>query len=1021
MYRGSQAFKCGFDKAKCEASKPVSYDTRPVQCSEGGGISTWNGAASLGRRAYLSSAATSVSGSETGNCDVEFEEIEQDRDGSTVDTFSSSANDDLGYKRYSEISESGKYSDDVYEREDSLSEASSSVLDEHGKSKEELHWNGSGSSLGGNFSDNLSSSQLKGNKKGQSYQERWGTLGLNGAATGHDASGGQVDGRKREGSKVPTVKSCPHPGGSSSLSRGKDGANQVTERRQGQSRRTLFRPQYFTDRSREMVDENSRPTSPEIQSLESASRSENILEETEMASSQSKSEGSKSPSRIYMQLNHSQVTNQGAPTKPIHNLPLFQGNSRGYYNQMALKNDKPSRFQLMEPSVSRAGCTVDEIPSKPEEDTLEILRKVEELHSCLIKSHLPTGRPNSKVHMVSSGTQPCEADFSTTRGQVRSPIRTYNSDPRMQSLHHCPADSNLEDNMRTGRNHPGLHAQTRRPGTNSLHPNHASQKSRTHGLKGGSYMVNKLDFEPEIVQSQHPDYSTPCLFCSSLHCNPEDCQKRPQFPSYMCYNQGSCYQSPNSWVAVDSKLENICHEKRRYQENEVVIRKKAAACRPIFCGAPFFICHDCLKLLKLPSVFFLSKKRVNKVKCGNCSAVLRLSVSENGHIAPIPKHKSLTEEIDHRCGNTDAEKFVACKGQGSSEKVVEGMATSEDDFQSEPVTFSEEHRTSFSGSDHSSKCKPTSLTDPFPPLQQNASEKRGPPMNSPEWTEKASAPTSKELIDKYEHIRNDSGTNIRYENDNECGVSSSRSRAVSPLNARFGSPYHRLRRDHSESSESENADILSAAHSPEHGFKPINKESVSTLNKDPEPGQSSDFQWKSDEGQQSKNSSKNSTMSGLLKNIRDLNINFEGAKTKVFVNGNHIPDRLVKSAEEQAGPIQPGNYWYDYHAGFWGVIGGPCLGVILPYIQEFDVPMPKACSGGSTGVVVNGRELHRQDLDMLARKGLPREENREYFINISGQVTNKVTGERFSLGNLAPTVERRRRGFGMLVPLDIRE
>ncbi|CAN6469466.1 unnamed protein product [Victoria cruziana] len=1024
MYRGSHTFNRDFDKGKCESSKPVRYGRRAVQGSEGSGVSTWNGAASLGTRAHLSSAATSASGSETGNYEVDFEEIEQDRGGSTVDAISSSANDDIGYKRYSELSESGKYSDDVYEREDSLSETSSSVLDERGKSKEELHLDALRSFPGWNSSDSLSNSQLKGNEKEHSYQERWGTLGLRGSAIGHDALAGQADGRQREGSKVPTVKSWPRASGSSPPSGNKVCGNQVREQRRVQSRRTLFGPQKLppsqesdvTGRSRGRVDDNRKPTSPEVQSVESVCHSERFLREAEMARSQLKSEGNKNPSRISLQLNHNQITNQEASTKPIRKLPLSEESYGGYYNRMALEKDKPSRFQLMESSVSWDACTTDEVPSRPKEDTSDILRKVEELRDCLIKTHLSAGRPNSRIHMVNSGTQPCMADFSSTRRQIKSPIRSYNDDPRMQALHHFPADSNLEDNLRTGRNHPGLRAQTGRPETDNLHLNHACQQSRTHGFPGGSYTVNKMDMDQKIVQIQHPGYSAPCLFCNSRHCDPEDCQRQPQFPSCICSNQESCYQSASSSVTVDSKLGNVCHEKICYQENEV-IRTKAAACRPIFCGAPFFICHDCLKLLKLPSVFFLSKKRVIKVKCGNCSAVLRFSVSENGHISPIPKHKSLTEVTCHRRENTDADNFVASKGQGASEKLVERISSFEDDFQSEPISFSEEHATSFSTSDHSSKREPTSMPDPFSLLKQDASEKGDCRVNSPQWIEKTSIPTSKELIDKYQHIRDDSGIIIQYENDHCYGASSSRSRAVSPLGARFRSPNQQLRRDYSESSESENGDTHIARHSP---ARPVNEETDSTLTKDTGPGQSADFQWKSNRDQQPLKSSKNLTMSGLIRNIRDFGI-LDGAKTKVFVNGSNIPDRLVKKAEERAGPIQPGNYWYDYHAGFWGVMDGPCLGIILPYIQEFDLPMPKACSGGNTGVVVNGRELHHQDLNLLAGKGLPREENREYFINISGQVTNKVTGERFSLGNLAPTVQRRQRGFGMLVPLAIQE
>jgi hypothetical protein len=51
-------------------------------------------------------------------------------------------------------------------------------------------------------------------------------------------------------------------------------------------------------------------------------------------------------------------------------------------------------------------------------------------------------------------------------------------------------------------------------------------------------------------------------------------------------------------------------------------------------------------------------------------------------------------------------------------------------------------------------------------------------------------------------------------------------------------------------------------------------------------------------------------------------------RRKVVVNGHPVPDDVVRRAEEYAGGIHPGSYWYDFRAGFWGVMGGPCLGMI---------------------------------------------------------------------------------------------
>ncbi|KAL0397982.1 UNVERIFIED_CONTAM: protein trichome birefringence-like 25 [Sesamum calycinum] len=130
----------------------------------------------------------------------------------------------------------------------------------------------------------------------------------------------------------------------------------------------------------------------------------------------------------------------------------------------------------------------------------------------------------------------------------------------------------------------------------------------------------------------------------------------------------------------------------------------------------------------------------------------------------------------------------------------------------------------------------------------------------------------------------------------------------------------------------------------------------------------------------------------------------EQDKANVTVNGHLIPDRLIKKAEKLAGPIHPGNYWYDFRAGFWGAMGGPCLGIIPPFIEEFNYPMPEHCGGGNTHIFVNGRELNQKDLNLLGSRGLPTERDKSYIIEISGRVLDEDTGEELqSLGKLAPT------------------
>lgn len=167
-------------------------------------------------------------------------------------------------------------------------------------------------------------------------------------------------------------------------------------------------------------------------------------------------------------------------------------------------------------------------------------------------------------------------------------------------------------------------------------------------------------------------------------------------------------------------------------------------------------------------------------------------------------------------------------------------------------------------------------------------------------------------------------------------------------------------------------------------------------------------------------SKKNGFASIVKKSFKDLTKsiqNDEGHRSNVSINGHTLTERMLRKAEKQAGAIQPGNYWYDYRAGFWGVMGGPGLGIVPPFIEELNFPVPENCAGGTTGVFVNGRELHRKDLELLAGRGLPPDRDRSYIVDITGRVIDEDTGEELDcLGKLAPTIEKLKRGFGMRCP-----
>jgi len=75
------------------------------------------------------------------------------------------------------------------------------------------------------------------------------------------------------------------------------------------------------------------------------------------------------------------------------------------------------------------------------------------------------------------------------------------------------------------------------------------------------------------------------------------------------------------------------------------------------------------------------------------------------------------------------------------------------------------------------------------------------------------------------------------------------------------------------------------------------------------------------------------------------------------------------------------SYWYDKRSGAFGFWGGPA-GAILPAGLDLGPAMPSNCSGGGTGVFVNGRELH--PLDVLALQQITVVLPGRYWLNSQG-------------------------------------
>ncbi len=80
--------------------------------------------------------------------------------------------------------------------------------------------------------------------------------------------------------------------------------------------------------------------------------------------------------------------------------------------------------------------------------------------------------------------------------------------------------------------------------------------------------------------------------------------------------------------------------------------------------------------------------------------------------------------------------------------------------------------------------------------------------------------------------------------------------------------------------------------------------------------------------------------------------------TEIVVNGQPLS---VQEVLDYGVDLPAGRYWYDQVSGLWGIEGGPSVGQIVPGLVLGGALQADA-SSGATGVFINGREIHMQEL-----------------------------------------------------------
>lgn len=519
----------------------------------------------------------------------------------------------------------------------------------------------------------------------------------------------------------------------------------------------------------------------------------------------------------------------------------------------------------------------------------------------------------------------------------------------------------------------------------------------------GSYTDRNL-MHMDSFESYPPNMKHHDPLCSCLHCNGKNKvpmiaygnrlfphhDREDQAPYHYGSVNGLQRQGTVSKASGLSSVESYHSESHSGQMDGVVsshpprfvIENSAHLCQPIAGGAPFLTCLKCFLILQLPKKLLSGSKNEKKLQCGACSAILLLVLDANKIVLSVCSE-------DHQ---TYQEPDISIN---QSSTALGHSARKEMSFSSE-------------------ECHPCDSV--FQPGEELDSRPTGDVSLSKSGEVRSVRSVYSSSSNKAEKLAREKDSN-----STEMLVKAriSPPPAGSPLQVYFDYSdkfrvMQRLGGRHGKISR-----LYDPNESPKQSG--ISRQDTAKAGSEIEIDIPSNELINTASTLDSCGAIKEAVIKGpesLLAEMKTSSGNFNESKAQemvaVTINGNLIPDRLIKKAEEQAGPIHSGHYWYDFRAGFWGVMGGPCSGIIPPFIEEFNYPMPKTCTGGKTGVLVNGRELHPKDLKLLARRGLPDERDRSYIIEISGRVIDEDTGEELkNLGKLAPSVEKLKRGFGM--------
>ncbi|KAF7826157.1 protein ENHANCED DISEASE RESISTANCE 4 [Senna tora] len=677
-----------------------------------------------------------------------------------------------------------------------------------------------------------------------------------------------------------------------------------------------------------------------------------------------------------------------------------------------------------------------------EQDRAELLRKLEELKDQITQSGEVSNNPKEKVRLDSRMNPPDPYGGSDTwfpdvpSGLNRTSRQFFGPDKHMAgpsyfNYHHDPFAYTNSQGLGMPNFHPSMHNPNHIPGYGDPYASHMLRRGphnlshqfpqqQLHPHFPGRYVdISPDSYDPYVHNAMLHPPSCSCFQCyetkqrasapvpPAAYINtrfPNDPMlHRHEIPGAFgphVHNSRSTIppmnfrdaQSHTRWPSeINSEMGGFAPSRPR----KVMLSGGSRRCHPIAGGSPFITCCNCFELLQLPKKV-LVRNHQQKVRCGACSSEISFAVINKKLVISLSGIPSRVDDsanvvassrVSHSHGaNLSSDDYSGYDFHSVDREPASSLPADLSSNSSKPQEMHSFHSSSPSTSEDENSPEvvvaPREVTKSIQrPAKTTSTSLSPPPAGSP-------------LQEYFDYSNNNHAVN-RFGKGNRSSRSEQEKVKLDKTTSRQNS-------------------LKEAALATEMDVHDYSNTGVS---------QDSGDASREHDHPRSKKGGESFFANIIKKSFRDFsrsNQTDERISSNVTVNGRPLADRVLKKAEKLAGPIQPGSYWYDFRAGFWGVMGGPCLGIIPPSIEEFNYPMPENCAGGTTGIFVNGRELHQKDLDLLASRGLPLDRDRSYIVEISGRVVDEDTGEELdSLGKLAPTVEKVKHGFGMKVPRSV--